>query len=385
MIYKTLKCPTVFADMKRTILLILLGYVFFVSCSNSGSNTEQFEPPYSLTTIVTGYNEFNSALLNITEANMKRAGFTPGDMLMVITMGDTLHLPYHTGYFGKLGDMLIVDRPMGDNTMISGVTTGLEGKYLNLTGQTVQLMLEGKGIVLNMENLLGRQYSTDRNDYVSDEVFANARAVSVTGIAENRLYRSVSPFDDRNMRAYYASAFIQKHGVKTILDLADTEKDLASYPSLPPYSQEMVDGGHVICCRLSTNYRSEAFNSTLIQGLIEMSRRPAPYLVNCLEGKDRTGYACALLEALCGADYNEIISDYLTTYANYYDITPETNPEGCRLLTELFIGDALAFYCGVQDQRQLKSINLQAAVARFLLAHGMTQEQLDRLVAVLQN
>jgi protein tyrosine/serine phosphatase len=32
------------------------------------------------------------------------------------------------------------------------------------------------------------------------------------------------------------------------------------------------------------------------------------YVVHCIEGKDRTGYVCALLEGLCGATYEEIVA-----------------------------------------------------------------------------
>ena len=45
-----------------------------------------------------------------------------------------------------------------------------------------------------------------------------------------------------------------------------------------------------------------------------------------MESKDRTGYVCALLEGLCGASYEEMAADYLTTYANYYQVTSENAP-----------------------------------------------------------
>ena len=39
-----------------------------------------------------------------------------------------------------------------------------------------------------------------------------------------------------------------------------------------------------------------------------MIEHPAPYYLHCNTGKDRTGLLCAIVEALMGASYKEIIS-----------------------------------------------------------------------------
>lgn len=41
---------------------------------------------------------------------------------------------------------------------------------------------------------------------------------------------------------------------------------------------------------------------------------------------DMTAYFCAIIEAIGGASYDEIVSDYMETYKNLYGITFETNP-----------------------------------------------------------
>jgi len=43
-----------------------------------------------------------------------------------------------------------------------------------------------------------------------------------------------------------------------------------------------------------------------------------PYLIHCTEGKDRAGFVSAVLEALMGADLQEIVADYMKSYENYY-------------------------------------------------------------------
>ena len=49
-----------------------------------------------------------------------------------------------------------------------------------------------------------------------------------------------------------------------------------------------------------------------------------------MEGKDRTGYASSLIEALCGAGYDDLLSDYIKTYEYYYDMTETAKPDQRR-------------------------------------------------------
>lgn len=55
-----------------------------------------------------------------------------------------------------------------------------------------------------------------------------------------------------------------------------------------------------------------------------LSEGETPYLVHCLEGKDRTRFAIMVLEALMGWNATQITDDYMQTYANYYGIEPGT-------------------------------------------------------------
>ena len=71
---------------------------------------------------------------------------------------------------------------------------------------------------------------------------------------------------------------------------------------------------------MNMNYRSEEFKQKLVPGFINMSASSGPYLVHCLEGKDRTGFVCILIEALMDSTYKEIVDDYMLTYDNYYGI-----------------------------------------------------------------
>lgn len=117
--------------------------------------------------------------------------------------------------------------------------------------------------------------------------------------------------------------------------------------------------------------------------LKELPSRPAPYVVHCMEGKDRTGYVCALLEGLCGATYEEIANDYLITYYNYYHVSPTTDPDECNTMLSLRLNPCLMFYANVTDEAQLPNVDYAKAFSAYLLAHGMNQQQLNALIQAL--
>lgn len=128
---------------------------------------------------------------------------------------------------------------------------------------------------------------------------------------------------------------------------------------------------------------AEDFNNRLIVALKKLPSQPAPYLVHCLEGKDRTGYACALLGGLCGATYEELVADYLITYDNYYGITPETDRVLCNALLSLRLNPCLMYYAGVTDEAQLPYVDYAKAFSNYLPSHGMNNQQLEALILAL--
>ena len=157
---------------------------------------------------------------------------------------------------------------------------------------------------------------------------------------------------------------------------------MAAY-NMPAYSRSLRVGGQVILCPLKADPTADDYNQRLVAALKELPSRPAPYVVHCTEGKDRTGYVCALLEGLCGATYEEIVADYLITYDNYYQITPVKDPALCNTLVSLRLNTCLMYYAGVTDEAQLPEVDYAKAFASYLLSHGMSQQQLDALVQAL--
>jgi len=333
---------------------------------------------------ISSYNEFGAAMLDFTEADMTNAGFTLGDIISITVDGKEIVMPYYDGYYTRNGEYLCVAYPTYPSICFTANNVGLPKELTGLEGYDVVVKMKEKGGRLDVQTALSMKYTNDRNDYptYSDAEFANARAASGGNIASGVLHRSSSPFSDDISRANFVSEYLESKKVKTVLNLADTEEKMLTY-DMPPYSRSLWEGGNVILCPLKADPTADDYNNRLIEALKELPSRPAPYVVHCMEGKDRTGYVCALLEGLCGATYEEIVADYLITYNNYYHITPAKDSDLCNTLVSLRLNTCLMYYAGVNDESQLPNIDYAKAFSTYLLSHGMSQQQINALIQVL--
>ena len=364
------------------VLLLILVSILSMTTSCSDDNTPIDAP--MLQGKIASYNEFGGAMLDITETDMTKAGFTLGDVISITIDGKEIVMPYYDGYYSRNGEYLCVAYPTYPSICFTANNIGLPEELTGLEGHAVLVRMKKKGGSLDVQTALSMKYTNNRDEYLdsSDAEFANARAVSVGNIASGVLHRSSSPFCNETNRAFYVSEYLEHEQVATVLNLADTEAMILGY-DLPTYSRTLWEGGHVILCPLKADPTADDYNNRLMAALKELPSHPAPYVVHCMEGKDRTGYVCALLEGLCGATYEEMVADYLITYDNYYHITPEKDPDICNALVSLRLNPCLMHYAGVDDESQLPDIDYSQAFSDYLLSHGMNQQQVNALVQVL--
>ena len=216
-----------------------------------------------------------------------------------------------------------------------------------------------------------------REDYagLTDEQFANFRVVSTTGMGENVLYRSSSPINPEIGRNEYADAAIEAAGVKTIVNLADNAEGAAGYEGFADtyYSEQ-----NMIYLSLGVDFQEASFQSGLAEGLRFMAANEGPYLVHCTEGKDRAGFVNALLECLMGATYEEVVTDYMVTYYNYYGVEPGTDKYTAIANSNIIKSLQTAF--GVAD---LAAADLDAEAVEYLIAIGLTEAEIAALTANL--
>ena len=366
----------------KSVLLLTLVCLLTLTASCSDDDDTNNVP--MLKGKITSYNEFGAAMLDFTEADMTEAGFTLGDVISISIDDKEIIMPYYDGFYTRNGEYLCVAYPTYPSICFTANNIGLPKELTGLEGHSVVVKMVEKGGRLDVQTALSMSYTIDREDYpnFSDTEFANARASKGGRLASGVLHRSSSPFCNDINRAFYVSEYLKREKVRTVLNLADTEEKMKSY-DMPPYSRTLWEEGNVILCPLKADPTADDYNNRLIEALKELPLRPAPYVVHCMEGKDRTGYVCALLEGLCGATYEEIVADYLITYDNYYLITPENDPILCNTLVSLRLNTCLMYYAGVNDEAQLPSVDYAKAFSSYLLTHGMSQQQIDALVQAL--
>lgn len=215
-----------------------------------------------------------------------------------------------------------------------------------------------------------------REDYphLTDETFANFREIQTSGMGKGRLYRSSSPIDPQLGRSGYADKALEAAGVRTVVNLADTELEAKAYSGYADSAYAMCN---VIMLSLGLDVQSEAFEAGLAQGLRYMIDHDGPYLVHCTEGKDRGGFVSAVLECLMGATAQEVIADYMTTYENYYGTEPGS--ESYRIIAQSNIEKTLAAVFDIQDI-EAPDVSLAEEAQDYMTQRlGLTLEEVDRL------
>ena len=368
------------------VLSVIICQLVFSVALTSCSDDDTTDNMPVLKGKITSYNEFGAAMLSFTETDMTNAGFTLGDVIS-ITIDDKkeIVMPYYDGFYTRNGEFLCVAYPTYPSICFTANNIGLPKELTDLEGHSVTVRMKEKGGCLDVQTALSMKYSNERIEYpdLADAEFANARTVKAGNIPSGILYRSSSPFSNDIKRDFYVSEYLQQEKVRTVLNLADNEEKMLSYKDIPPYSLSLWKEGNVILCPLKADPTADDYNNRLIEALKQLPSRPAPYVVHCMEGKDRTGYVCALLEGLCGATYEEIVADYLVTYDNYYYINPAKDPVLCNTLVSLRLNTCLMHYANVIDESQLPNIDYAKAFSSYLLSHGMSQQQLDALIHAL--
>ncbi len=332
--------------------------------------------------------KFGGVYIQIDINDFNELGFNYGDSVDVkFSNGyELLNLPYYNGYYSDIGEPLLIAYPGYDYIKV-GVNYGAD---LWITAglaedDTATISLDKRGEYLKIQKSRDIQYS-DVQGSMRDETFANFRNVEVGNIKNGILYRSASPVDNTHNRAPIVDKLIQSVGVKYIVNLSDSETDLIEHINKSdfdsPYFLSLYNNGNVLPLSMDAQFKGDSFIESLVKALTSMSNNAGPYLIHCVEGKDRTGYIVMIIEALLGASYEEIIDDYMITYDNYYDITPITDSERYNTIKEKNIDLMLHYVIGDEEEKQdlAKISDYSAYVRVYLLSIGMDEEAFNRLI-----
>lgn len=383
----------------KRILVSLLILVVALSAVTAQANKEKATYKVEVTNLEA--NEFTTKYGNLnttgTAEEFTAKGYEWGDIAKVVFLDIKLSLPVIPTYSyvdtGEAAIIMLKDengKPtgnlqlainMGDFTTTYGIakkTTNPDKTWYWTANEGVKLpmkvtfKMDEKGGYLDKFILHDLTRTNNRDDYklLSDEEFANFRQVKTTGMGKN-LYRSSNPINPEIGRNTQADKACRDAGITVAINLADN-KALAE--GRPEYSGSYYSTLNIKYLGLGVDFASEDFKKGLAEGLRFMAQNPGKYVVHCNEGKDRAGFAIAVLECLMGAKANEVLEDYMVTYYNYYGVEKGTDKYNAIAASNIVKT--------LQDAFQVKdfySADLKKGAENYLHAIGLTGKEINEL------
>ena len=326
--------------------------------------------------------EFGGIWLAPSIEEFNAIGFAVGDSVNLtfdnrITVED---VPYYSGYYTPVGGILVCAYQGNEHVKIARNYGDPTWEEFGMTeNSTVTVTLNEKGKYLDIEELYALVYSNNREDFASDIVFSNFREVQGGNLKPFWFYRSASPCDNQANRAACTNRLVEENGIRFALNLSDNEEKYTSYTQAADFDSAYYDSlyqkGDVLLLAMKANYRSDDFAKTISEALFTMTEHSGPCLIHCVEGKDRTGFVCALLLALANASAQEITDDYMITYDNYYGITKESKPETYEAI-KLNADDFLLCMCEAETGTPVETLDLKSGAENYLRRGGLSEEQI---------
>lgn len=385
-------------------VLIRFGCIFLLAVSmllsSCQKNNANDPGAIRLEGVVESVSSFGSLVPSIKPDALKAAGIEYGDLL-VIQVGDNIVVstPY-VDAFTQAGNMSpsLCNYNQQDKELELSLTNGsFVKKAGGKEGDRFIIKMDKKKGYLHEYNLLKGTYSYERSDYSSDEVFANFREMNTTGLKSGVLFRSTSPinFTMNKVRYTYTSELCRQKGLKTIIDIADSDDKVVELLSAEEnegsYMHECYQQGNIIGLAANADYIDDAFLDKVGRALKGIISHPAPYLIHCNEGKDRTGFYCILIEALCGASVEEIKTDYMLTFENLYhqekgsekyELTWEKN--GFRMLWHMANPQAWEDVISIDwDKISLDGVDIAQGAYNYILKAGLTPDEINTLKKII--
>lgn len=372
--------------IKTSILLSLsLNSILFSICGCSNAKKVAL-----LKANVSEDTKFKAVIIdNVTIDDFNNLGFKLGDSCDVVFSNGykLLDIPYFDGYYVKTGAPLVVGYASGTTLKVAFNNGTLWDEAKLTSNDTVDITLNTAGKYLNTQETLAQSYSLDREKYPSDEAFVNFRPLSGGNLKADYVYRGASPVDDRRKRTQYTDKLLENNGIKYIIDLADTLDEMKEFVSsstfASPYTKSLYEDDKIVFLGMSSNYSATEYRQSVATGFKKILTNDGPFYIHCLEGKDRTGFVCVVLEALLGASYDELLQDYMKTYENYYGITKEKTKEKYDAVVSVYFNTFMEFLHNSSDVEVLKKASYVDDAKSYLESGGMTEKEIEDLIKLL--
>ncbi len=346
-------------------------------------------------------NQYGSITLSIGAQSMRELGYEPADIILVKIGNSEMEMPIGTNYTDvdsgkpicrykiRSNDVneVILSINNGNLATVMGIAeyqatdndSGGDWVFAEGLDNTVSVtisMLEKQGYADEYAlHQIGRTRTNNRSDYpnLSDDEYANFRVIETNGMGKGTLFRSSSPINPTLNRNHEADEALLSSLIRTVMNMADSKEEMIKFSD---YGLTNYSACNIIALNMDMDFFSEAFQMKLVEGFRYMASHDGPYLIHCIEGKDRTGFAAAILECLMGANADEVVRDYMLTYYNFYGIEPET-PQ-YKQIASGNIETTLSRIFGIQSIRE-ENINLKVCTETWLRSIGMSEDELSAL------
>lgn len=377
----------------KTWVLMTVAIVSLIAATALVIQHDVNDDENTLVTSVRGVGEYNGIELECTVEDVLSMGCKIGDKILVETNDHTYDATFVKGYsgIGAMGAYVsIADNSANNHVSFGAFNVNIWYHSDCKVGDAVTLKKNGVDpLFAKMPHYIAgtpKHY----DDSKPKEVFCNFRALDTVGIKENEIFRSVSPFRALTERSEIMAELYEKEGIEYILSLGDTESRveacrLAYGDSY--YPVKLYDEGNAVIMNLDSNFNRTP--SDLRKGLLALAESDGKVVINCYQGKDRTGMMCIVLEALTGSDYNEIKDDYMLSYINHYGIEKDSEEYNvvCSILLDrnlyLLEHPEIVEFVGNFDWSVLDGhvFDVKKIVLNFLKEYaGMTDDEINTVI-----
>lgn len=143
---------------------------------------------------VSEFEKYGHAILDLSIEKFLADGYELGDTVDIVFSNgyEMKNIPFFDGYYVTKGEPPLRAYP-GFEFLAVCISYGKIQESAGLSlGDSVTISLNTKGGALDTQVSNSMKYTTNREDYESDIVFANFREVTAGSIAPGRLFRSCS-------------------------------------------------------------------------------------------------------------------------------------------------------------------------------------------------
>ena len=375
--------------MNKKVLHKILAVVFLGILMAGCKGEESVKSAETLSVAIREINKHGNVILNVSFDEMNAAMIEIGDIITVKAGSQEYDLPVGTAFTDVDSGNMVCRFDLEDNEVMLGINYGSFAEAAGLAKkqtieedpgykwdiyfEEIELTLKEKKGYLDEYNARHLTRTDAREDYpaLSDEEFANFRAISVSNMKENILYRSSTPLEAALSRNEYAMVAMENAGIRTVINLDDSADLLTAYESYPGsyYSQCAI-----IHPEMGYDFENEEFATKVKESVQFIIENDGPYLIHCKEGKDRTGILCAILECFVGASSDDVARDYMITYYNYYGVKADD-----AIYQIILNNNLVKTLSALLKIDRFETADLQKSAEQYLASIGLTDEELDIL------